>query len=416
MSDSRRTPRPGQLRRTERRSGLRRALSAEGGPVTSNGEPRLARLLAEALRVPADAESQELTHGFHAYPARFHPLLCRRLLAAHPASATVLDPFSGSGTTLVEATVRGCLACGSDINPLGVELGWLKTGPFSDGERAQLRVRALAVADRSRDRVRRRARTHSSGEQYDDPRRYAPHVFRELVGLREVIGTEREAPLRRALLLVLSAILIKVSRQRAVTDGAVVERAIGKGLPTRLFERKALELVARLDELANAIPAGTPQPQLRRADARALGHVANASVDVILTSPPYLGTYDYAEQHAQRLGWLGLDPKVIRQLEIGARRHSTRDPGQALLRWQSDVDDFVAEFARVLRPGGVAYLVIGDSAMGDQVVAGDVAIRAAAKRAGLSVPASAVQVRPNFYARARRAERREHLLALTSGI
>jgi DNA modification methylase len=371
--------------------------------------------LVEALSVPAEAESQELTHGFHAYPARFHPLLCRRLLAAHPRSATVLDPFSGSGTVLVEAVVRGVRALGSDVNPLGVELAWLKTGPFHQAERAHLRVRALAVADRSRDRVKRRARSHTSGEQYDDPRRYAPHVFRELVGLREVIGTEREEPIRRALLLVLSAILIKVSRQRSVTDGSVVERAVGKGLPTRLFERKALELVDRLEQLGEAIPSGTPRPEARRCDARDLGYLPRSSVDVIVTSPPYLGTYDYAEQHAQRFGWLGLDPRTLRQLEIGARRH-TRDPGQALLRWQSDVDDFVAEFARVLKPGGVAYVVIGDSAIGPQAVPGDVAIRAAAKRAGLRVPACAVQLRPSYYARSPRPERREHILALTSGI
>ena len=136
------------------------------------------------------------------------------------------------------------------------------------------------------------------------------------------------------------------------------------------------------------------------------------SVDVILTSPPYLGTYDYAEHHARRFGWLGLDASGFDETEIGARRR-TRDPARALADWQRDVDAFVAEFARVLRQGRLAFVAIGDSAVGNRAIAGDAAIRAAAERAGLHVVANAAEERPNFYRRAGVTTRREHLLLLT---
>src|SRR5437764_1269421 len=92
--------------------GQRRALSASGGPVTADGPPEPARLVARALDVPRDADPRELTHGFHSYPARFHPLLVRRLLADLPRGATVLDPFVGSGTSMVEAVRAGARAIG----------------------------------------------------------------------------------------------------------------------------------------------------------------------------------------------------------------------------------------------------------------------------------------------------------------
>ena len=391
----------------------RRALSSRGGRVVSSGDARWRRLLAEALAVPADADPRELTHGFHSYPARFHPLLCRRLLAETARPGTVLlDPFVGSGTSLVEAALRGATGRGVDANPLAVDLAALKATPVPAAARAALVTRAADVAARSLDRVKKRARTATRGDEYDDPAHYMPHVFRELVGLREEIEGEAE-PLRGALLLVLSSILVKVSRDRADTARGTIERAIGKGNPSRLFARKTEELARGMAAFAAAVPPGTPPPDVRVGDARKLGHVAGGSVDLILTSPPYLGTYDYAEQHARRFGWLGLDTRRFAATEIGARR-STRDPAQALADWQRDVDAFVAEFARVLRRDGLAFVAIGDSAVGTRAIAGDAAIRTAAERSGLRVVANASEDRPSFYRRAGVSTRREHLLLVTS--
>src|SRR3954463_16698921 len=101
----------------------RRALSTRGGRVVSSGDPRWSRLLAEALDTPDDADPRELTHGFHSIPPRFHPLLCRRPLAEHARSGTVAAyPFVGSGTTLIEAALRGATGRGVDANPLAVDL------------------------------------------------------------------------------------------------------------------------------------------------------------------------------------------------------------------------------------------------------------------------------------------------------
>lgn len=390
----------------------RRALSARGGRVVSSGDPRWRRLLGEALDVPADADARQLTHGFHSYPARFHPLLCRRLLAETARAGTVvLDPFVGSGTTLVEAALRGAVGRGVDANPLAVALTALKATPSTAPFRDALTARAADVAARSLDRVKRRARTATAGDEYDDPSRYAAHVFRELVGLREEVAVEEE-PIRGALLLVLSSIVVKVSRQRGDTTTRSVEKSIGKGNPSRLFARKAAELAMQMAAFSAAVPPGTPPPEVRLGDARKLAHVAAASVDVILTSPPYLGTYDYAEHHARRFGWLGLDARGFAAVEIGARRRQ-RDPARALADWQRDVDAFVAEFARVLKPGALAFVAIGDSAVGDRAIAGDAAVRAAAERARLVAVASAAQERESFYRRAGVSTRREHLLMVT---
>jgi DNA modification methylase len=388
----------------------RRALSAPGGALLTDGDPALARNLAEALRRGTGelgAEERALPHGFHSYPARFHPRLVRLLLADVPRGSTVLDPFCGSGTTLVEAALLGLRGLGVDVNPLAVELSRLKATPFRQPERLSAEAQRLSAASLAR--VKARARTRTAGNEYDQPRHYEPHIFRELVGLREEIdGADPE--LRPTLLLVLSSIVVKVSRQPSDTAGGEVERRIGKGMPSRLFARRAEELARQLAAFAARLPPGTPPPDVRIGDARRLNHVPDRSVDVVLTSPPYLGTYDYAAQHARRFGWLGLDARAMDEMEIGARRRAR--PADALQVWQRDVDAFVSEVARVVVPGGTAYVVIGDSAVGTSTIEGDRALRKASERFKLSVVAHASQERPNFYAPSARVVRREHLLQI----
>ena len=96
---------------------------------------------------------------------------------------------------------------------------------------------------------------------------------------------------------------------------------------------------------------------MREGDARALP-MADASAALVLSSPPYAGTYDYAAMHDARFLWLGLSPKKFRRVQLGARsQHVGRRLGRA---WRAEQARFMAEIARVLRPGGRALLVVGD--------------------------------------------------------
>ncbi len=405
-----RDPRPRTDRAATPRA--RRALSHHAGTLRIDGDRAAADRLAAAFHAARDGDPRELTHGFHSYPARFHAHLVRTLLAGRPPGTRVCDPFCGSGTTLVEALVAGARGFGSDLSVLAVELTRIKALAPTTPQRTlpdELVAQARVLAEASLQRVKDRARTKTSGEAWDDPRMYAAHVFRELVGLRELFDeppAKMGALVRRALLFCFSAILIKVSRQPSETAAGTVERAIGKGLPTRMFLRKAEELAERLRTLWERVPPTTPNPVLRQTDASRLKHLEDASIDVIVTSPPYLGTFDYARHHDRRTGWLELDAGPLERGEIGARRNSAQ-PASAMAAWQAQLDAVVAEMARVLAPTGAAFIVIGDSRVGAQAVPGDRVVRGAAERAGLRIVASAAEER-----RIGGRPTREHLLHL----
>lgn len=400
-------------------AGQRRALSHIGGPVRTSGTSQEDReLAAHALDVaPSEHASRAHVHGFHSYPARIDPRTARRLVdGLTQPGATVLDPFCGSGTVLVEARLAGRIAFGTDANPLAVELAWLKARGTSREERDGILEGARRIAEHAEDRrLRKAGATHRYGPE--DVALFEPHVLLELDGIKEALDRERDEEAKRALGLVLSAILVKVSRRRGDSAKLMGPKRLASGYTIRLFFAKAEELVKRLAAFAAMVPRGTPMPAVRLGDARKLEGIASGSVQAIVTSPPYAGTYDYLAHHEARLRWLGIEPSSFEQSEIGARRHFAKLPfREAIERWDHDFFAALEAMRRVLDRRGAAALVLGDSAAGTRPIWADETVHRLAPRVGLRVTAVASQARPHFHepttAAFREAPRREHAIVL----
>lgn len=428
----------------------------------------MAEQLRDALAVPPlpdrleaddrrELEGVLCTHLFHSFAGRAHPLTVRKLLDDLPVGATVLDPFVGSGTVLVEATLHGARGIGCDISDLALRLSRFKATLLPPAMSRALVDRARAVGTASAERVKARQRPTQT---WDKPQFYPPHVYLELCGLRAEVEAivRRDPPLGEALLLVFSSIVVKASRQRSETNPTPVERHIGRGQATRWFVAKAEE-VARLHaamwdqamqlraDHAAAEKSNPPTekpttgaakiepPWCVKGDARTLLSDAQAlplwdgSVDRIVTSPPYLGTYDYVDHHVRRYPWLGIDPTPIERGEMAARRHGReRALADLCAAHQNDTNRWVTGAARLLRTGGQMHVLVGDSLVQGEVIRGDVPIRRAAEAAGLRFVARVAAERPHFWTGAERgpdaedapsapllAPRLEHLMVFVRG-
>jgi len=397
----------------------RRALSHVGGRVQTEGDPSMCKVLSTVMGGELDADSARAhVHGFHAYPARMHPTLARRcveLLA--PPKGSVLDPFCGSGTVLVEARLAGRPSRGTDLNPLAVLLSQLKTYAATDRDLDGLVASAARVAEHAESR-RKERRGATKRYSQEDVRLFDPHVLLELDGLRQGLDDVGDYFAREALRLVFSAILMKVSRQTGDTSGPdVAPKRLATGYTIKLFERKAQELARRMASFRSLLAKPLAPVTVSQGDARQLQDVADASVDLALSSPPYAGTYDYVEHHRTRLRWLGLPIEGMEKTEIGARRHLERlTLREATDRFSQEMTAVFHALHRVLRQDGHAVLVIADSVVAGKPVWADPLIRRCAEDTGLRWLATASQVRPNFHGPSHRAfeksPRREHTIVL----
>lgn len=399
---------------------VRRALSNIGGPVETRGDPAVAPALATAFGGELSADdARQHVHGFHSYPARLHPTVARRAVELFaPLAGTVLDPFCGSGTVLVEARLAGRAAWGSDINPVGLRLAQLKCRGATPGELDRLLRAARAVA---RHADQRRIDRAGASRRYpdEDIRLFDPHVLLELDGLREGIERGPSGFVRDALWLVLSSILTKLSR-RAGDTGAIDDRPrrLAAGFPARLFLRKTTELCERIMAFASRLPAAPPPLRVELADARDLAVFDDQSVDLVVSSPPYPGNYDYLDHHRTRARWLGLDDRTLATNELGARRHvDPKHPESAVETFARDLTAVLASLRRILRPGGLAVVVVADSVVGRSPVRAEPLVLSAAGNAQLAWVATASQPRPHFHresshAFSRRSPRHEHAILL----
>ncbi len=363
-------------------------------------------------------------HGFHSWPAGLHPALARVLLdGLLPAvgDGLVVDPFVGGGTVALEALLHGRPFVGTDLNPLSRLVALERCRPRDEAVAADVETIADAVAEASKERVRDKvpARAPVSPEV---ARRYLPHTLMELAGLLEEIDAVDDRDVRRTLAVCFSAILTKVSLRRGDTDdGARAElgnKRVGRFIPTERFLDKVHELLKRQTALHEALgerfgrtgPERAADVALFHDDARALPRrLGKTRARLIVSSPPYGGTYNYVEHHAHRLAFLGLDDGAFSAGELFARRRqhdgAAFDQGTfALLSGLSDA----------LHDEGLAILVVGDADLDGERVDAASHLEAIAPKVSLQVVAAAKAPRPDFLRRGPKdaPPRHEHVVAL----
>jgi len=387
-----------------------------GGAIEAVGPADWTARLSAAFAVRAGENDATLTHPFHPYPARLHPEVARALVnwtGERVPVPVILDPFCGSGTVLVEATAAGAHAVGTDLSPVAVELARIKTLRTTVATRRTIVDRAQRIAREAGERAR--ATRSDPPVLRGEERWYERHVLAELAWLRALIAHEAPGSVQSALRMLLSSIVVKVSRQRSDSDVRTIAKPVPAGSTVRLYARKALELTRGLAALAETMPDDTPAAEVRLDDATQLETMNDDAIDAIITSPPYANTYDYVSHHERRYRWLDMDAEALRSNELGAAR-SFAVPEAGRLRFEHDVFALVRTFARVLHVGGTAFVVTADGALADgrRIDMVELFVRAS-RDAGLPLVARVSQTRETFDRPSHRAfsrhPKREHLFA-----
>jgi DNA modification methylase len=294
-------------------------------------------------------------HRLHPYLGKFIPQLVEELFRRHvPVGGRVLDPFAGSGTTLVQALESGLDATGVDIAAFNCLLMRVKTQEYNLFTLEHDLRDALARFERGEGHAGR-ARAYV-GEWF------APASARELLRFRSLIGEYEHAD-------VLRVVLARAARSARLTthfdldfprapqrepywchkhrrECRPVEGA------ARFVRRYTLDTLARLKAFARVRTRHSTD--VLHGDALEID--LGGPFDAVLTSPPYPGLIDYHEQHRYAYELLGLDDH--RELELGAAAAGTSRA--ALAAYSEGIAAVLKRSARVLRAGAPLLVVVND--------------------------------------------------------
>lgn len=260
-------------------------------------------------------------HRIHAYPAKFPAFLTERALAYGAAQGLrierVGDVFCGCGTVAHEARRSGLAFWGCDINPVATLIARTKSMACSG---AVVRRRGTVIAAAMRSASRRHGLTDAAARRLR--RWFTPKAFEDLARLRNAIEAvvPASSKYRSIFYCAFSAILKSCSQwqQRSIKPALDPYKA-----PQNVHDAflAQVEWMALAFEEAGVYPG--PSPDIRHANVLNVAPPPQL-IDLIVTSPPYVTSYEYADLHQLSSLWLGYtdDHRELRQGSIGSSQHA----------------------------------------------------------------------------------------------
>jgi hypothetical protein len=286
---------------------------------TLHTREKLTVLLAGELNFHG-ADSGYASHDVHAFAAKFPPQLPRVFIHGLTAPGdVVLDPMMGSGTTVVEALLAGRRGVGLDIDPLALRLSHAKTTPLNTDALQEI---SHTVLGHARAFLSKKTLDQRLRQRFDAPTRafldywFLPATQRELMALVLAIHGVSNVVARRFLELTFSSIIVTksggVSRARDLAHSR--PHLDPTKMPKNALEQFSIKLQRNLHSIARLKLNGALATPMA-GDARTLP-LADGTVDLIVTSPPYANAIDYMRAHKFSLVWFG--ESVIRLSELRA--------------------------------------------------------------------------------------------------
>ncbi|MFN7991120.1 MAG: hypothetical protein U0R44_03090 [Candidatus Micrarchaeia archaeon] len=309
-----------------------------------------------------DLSKEKPVHGWFWYKEGFAPELVDFAIK-ETAPRTVLDPFCGVGTSLLACKAAGIESAGVDASELAVFVSRVKT---DDYEKADLEA-ALEFLER---RLEPAPEAVWEFELFSARAAFPKRNYGEILALRQAIENE-EGRVRNILLLALLSVIPQASL--VLKDGGVLKIMKGKrALPAReIFRRKVKRMVREL----GSAPQGHA-PKVYLGDARSL-EIDSGSVDLVVTSPPYLNNIDYSKIYGLELSLLQMSKAAAEEVRmrsvrsfIGKRMEVQQMPPEVgdvgykipiIATYFRDMEAAIAEMHRVLAPGGTAHITVSNS-------------------------------------------------------
>jgi site-specific DNA-methyltransferase (cytosine-N4-specific) len=298
-----------------------------------------------------------LTHNYHQYSSKYIPQIPHNLInICTKKGMCILDPFCGSGTTLVEALLLDRKVIGIDINPLACLISRVKSTRLTNYQ--------ISAADQIISEMHKRSKEVAIekldfwlNDQYSFLQtRFSKKNLEELLFLQNAIRDIKDKQLMEFFLVTLSSIARRCSLLASNFGNDLVPRKERNPIsPLVLFEKTGKSMIERMRDFVSQTD-GSVKAKVMEGDARNLATINESTFDMIMTHPPYLASVPYAEYQRVELTLLGYDYRRLNQLLIGGKRGKE----ELVIRFDKDMRSVFNEMFRVLRNNSICSIVIGN--------------------------------------------------------
>jgi DNA modification methylase len=331
-------------------------------------------------------ETLYATHGYHRYPAKFIPQLVREIIIKYSKPGDlVLDSFGGCGTTLVESKLSGRESIGLDVNEVAVLIAKAKT----------IGIDPQILDERNKSLRERISNNNDSKNYYETANKrlqywFKPEEFNKLRIIYDCIQEEEDSKIRLFYNCCFSNILKNCSIWYSKSIKPMRDYSKKIAEPFTAFTRHLDYMTRKNKEYVDLLKANKVDGvscQMKRGDARKI-NLPDKHVDLVVTSPPYVTSYEYAEIHQLSILWFNFaeDIKDIKKDFVGtsSRGNARRNINSVLAEetieklsktnkkltrhvsnYYSDLSRCYEEMHRVLKKDKYACIIIGDTEYGD---------------------------------------------------
>lgn len=281
--------------------------------------------------------NQKTRQSLFPWRGQFSPQLVEFFLEKYATEKTViLDPFAGSGTTLFEAARKGITCYGTEINPAAVIMA--KTVNFTNlSSREKQKITKDAESIIQNALLPFQWNLFAYQQQQEQKINFTTNI-NETELCQKILA---ESSCNENLYNCLANVIIRyfsTPEPRQITN-----------LENYLF--------AHL-KIINNLPYSNNLCQVFHGDARSIS-LTDQTIDLIITSPPYINVFNYHQNHRQAMENMGWDILNIAKSEIGANRKNRQNRFLTVIQYALDMMDTLTEMRRLLQPKGRVIIVIG---------------------------------------------------------
>lgn len=327
-------------------------------------------------------DTNYISHGYHRYPAKFIPQVVSRLVEKYTkVNDLVVDPFGGCGTTIIESKVMGRNSIGVDINPVAVLITKVKKTPINPVEIEEHFSKLKNKIDSFNENTKIKIFEHERIDYW-----FKPEQKRKLAFLFSEISKIKNQNARDFFYCGFSNILKNCSIWLQKSNKPT--RDFNKNLidPFVVFSRQIKAMMRGNTDLYNILREKgflKTSCNVYCADARKIPAKTN-SVSLIVTSPPYVTSYEYADLHQLTALWLEYTKNLsdFRKKFIGTSHNGVKDVildsqiaekikqdlekknkklAKEVAIYFSEMNQCFKEMKRILKKGGRTCIVIGNT-------------------------------------------------------